>query len=316
MTDSLSFLMEHGLPLEEIERLMKRNNCTIDQLAEAAESIISRGESITASLGISPQDDVPSAPALIRACDVPYEPPRWTIAPYIQRGKGTLIQADNGIGKTAFVCAIAAHVTTGKPLLGIPITAPGDVLILSVEDDLPILRGRVEASGGDLTKCHFMANAAGMTFTSPEIEQAVKQIKAKMIVFDPLQAFMGAKVDMFRANETRPQLAKLFEMCDKNDCACIIIAHMGKGSGDKSPVNRALGSVDIPAAMRSVIQIIANPDNEQERIAVHVKCSNAPRGQSITYSIGDRGGVHWNGFSAMTGEDLMVVVKRKEKGIT
>lgn len=316
MTDSLSFLMEHGLPLEEIERLMKRNNCTIDQLAEAAESIISRGESITASLGISPQDDVPSAPALIRACDVPYEPPRWTIAPYIQRGKGTLIQADNGIGKTAFVCAIAAHVTTGKPLLGIPITAPGDVLILSVEDDLPILRGRVEASGGDLTKCHFMANAAGMTFTSPEIEQAVKQIKAKMIVFDPLQAFMGAKVDMFRANETRPQLAKLFEMCDKNDCACIIIAHMGKGSGDKSPVNRALGSVDIPAAMRSVIQIIANPDNEQERIAVHVKCSNAPKGQSITYSIGDRGGVHWNGFSAMTGEDLMAVVKRKEKGIT
>lgn len=138
MTDSLSFLMEHGLPLEEIERLKKRYNWTLDQLAEAAESIISRGESITASLGISPQDDVPSAPALIRACDVPYEPPRWTIAPYIQRGKGTLIQADNGIGKTAFVCAIAAHVTTGKPLLGIPITAPGDVLILSVEDDLPI----------------------------------------------------------------------------------------------------------------------------------------------------------------------------------
>ena len=26
-----------------------------------------------------------------------------------------------------------------------------------------------------------------------------------------------------RANETRPELAKLFEMCDRNDCACIII---------------------------------------------------------------------------------------------
>ena len=48
---------------------------------------------------------------------------------------------------------------------------------------------------------------------------------------------------------------------------------------------------------------------------VHVKCSNAPRGQSIAYTIGDRGGVHWIGFSPMTAEDLTIAVKRKEKGI-
>ena len=254
-------------------------------------------------------------PMLIKASDVPYEPPRWLIAPYIQKGKGTLIQADNGTGKTAFVCAIASHVTTGRPLLGIPVATPGNVLILSVEDDLPVLRGRIEASGGDLDKCHFLTNAAGLSFNSPEVEAAVKQIEAKLVIFDPLQAFMGAKVDMFRANETRPEFAKLFEMCARNDCACIIIAHTSKTAGEKSPVNRALGSVDIPAAMRSVLQIIKNPDNEYERIAVHVKCSNAPKGQSLVYSIGDRGGVQWVGFSPMTDDDLTTIVKRKEKGI-
>lgn len=257
----------------------------------------------------------PAKPRLVRACDVPYEPPRWTIAPYIQRGKGTLIQADNGIGKTAFVCAIAAHVSTGQALLDIPVETPGNVLLLSVEDDLPVLRGRIEASGGDLSKCHFLTNAAGLSFNSPKVEAATKEVQARLVIFDPLQAFMGAKVDMFRANETRPELAKLFEMCDRNDCACIIIAHTGKNAGDKSPVNRALGSVDIPAAMRSVLQIIENPDNELERIVVHVKCSNAPKGQSIVYSIGDRGGVQWIGFSPMTADDLIAVVKRKEKGI-
>lgn len=257
----------------------------------------------------------PTKPRLVRACDVPYEPPRWTIAPYIQRGKGTLIQADNGTGKTAFVCAIAAHVSTGRALLDIPVETPGNVLLLSVEDDLPVLRGRIEASGGDLDKCHFLTNAAGLSFNSPEVEKAVKQVQARLVIFDPLQAFMGAKVDMFRANETRPELAKLFEMCDRNDCACIIIAHTAKNTGDKSPVNRSLGSVDIPAAMRSVLQIIENPDNEYERIAVHVKCSNAPKGQSIVYTIGDRGGVRWIGFSPMTADDLTAVVKRKEKGI-
>lgn len=254
-------------------------------------------------------------PQLVRACDVPYEPPRWTIAPYIQRGKGTLIQADNGTSKTAFVCAIAAHVSTGRALLDIPVETPGNVLLLSVEDDLPVLRGRIEASGGDLSKCHFLTNAAGLSFNSPEVEEAVKQVQARLVIFDPLQAFMGANVDMFRANETRPELAKLFEMCDRNDCACIIIAHTAKNAGDKSPVNRALGSVDIPAAMRSVLQIIENPDNEYERIAVHVKCSNAPKGKSIAYTIGDRGGVQWIGFSPMTADDLTAVVKRKEKGI-
>ncbi len=254
-------------------------------------------------------------PSIVKASQVPYEPPRWTIAPYIQRGKGTLIQADNGTGKTAFVCAIAAHVSTGRALLDIPVETPGNVLLLSVEDDLPVLRGRIEASGGDLDKCHFLTNAAGLSFNSPDVEQAVKQVQARLVIFDPLQAFMGAKVDMFRANETRPELAKLFEMCDRNDCACIIIAHTAKNTGDKSPVNRALGSVDIPAAMRSVLQIIENPDNEYERIAVHVKCSNAPKGQSIVYTIGDRGGVQWIGFSPMTADDLTAVVKRKEKGI-
>ena len=184
--------------------------------------------------------------------------------------------------------------------------------MLSVEDDLPILRGRIETDGGDLTKCHFVTNAAGLTFTSPEIEAAVKEVRAKMVIFDPIQAFMGAGVDMFRPNETRPELAKLFEMCDRNDCSCAIVSHMGK-SGDKSPVNRSLGSVDIPAAMRSILELIHNPDNEEELIMVHVKCSNAPRGQSIVYTIGDRGGVHWVGFSDMTVEDLAVINKRKER---
>ena len=253
-------------------------------------------------------------PRLISAAEVPYSPPRWTIAPYFQRGKLTMIQGENGSGKTAFICGVAALVSTGSPLLGIPVTAPGDVLILSVEDDLPVLRGRIEADGGNLTKCHFMTNSAGLTFTSPEVEDAIRAINAKMVIFDPFQAFLGAGIDMFRANETRPKLAQLAEMCERNDCACAIIAHMSK-TGDKSPVNRSLGSVDIPAAMRSILQLTRNPDNDDECIMVHVKCSNAPRGRSVAYTIGDRGGVQWTGFSSMTPDDLNAITKRKERGV-
>lgn len=256
----------------------------------------------------------PQNPAVSCAADVPYEEPKWTIAPYFQRGKGTLIQGDSGSGKTAFVCAIAAHVSTGKPLLNSTVETPGNVLVLSVEDDQPILRGRIEASGGDLTKIFFHNNPAGLTFTSPEIWSIVKQYKIKLIIFDPFQAFLGSGIDMFRANETRPVLARLFELCDQEDCAVIIVAHTSKSS-DKSAVNRSLGSVDIPASMRSVMQLIRNPDNPDQCIMVHVKSSNAPRGRSIAYTIGDRGGVHWDGYSPITVEDLGSIAKREKKGI-
>ncbi len=230
-----AYLINHGLPLERIESL-KKGNVSYAEQALAIYAHLQRGGTMEELLKEEAMHDSPEPPqevkpTLIRASDVPYEPPRWLIAPYIQKGKGTLIQADNGTGKTAFVCAIAAHIFTGRPLLDIPITTPGDVLILSVEDDLPILRGRIEASGGDLTHCHFISNAAGLNFNSPEVESAIKQINAKLVIFDPLQAFMSAKVDMFRANETRPELAKLFDICDRNDCACIIIAHIGKSMG-------------------------------------------------------------------------------------
>ena len=90
--------------------------------------------------GLDEDEQKARGPRLISAAEVPYSPPRWTIAPYFQRGKLTMIQGENGSGKTAFICGIAALVSTGSPLLGIPVTAPGDVLLLSVEDDLPVLR--------------------------------------------------------------------------------------------------------------------------------------------------------------------------------
>ena len=268
-------------------------------------------------LKTTPEWTPPAAASLplICAADVEYSPPKWLISPYFQRGKGTLIQADPGTGKTAFMCAIAASVTTGAPIMGLNVETPGSVLMLSVEDDLGVLRGRISANNGDPNKVYFMPNAAEMTLNSPEIEQAIKQVGAKLLIFDPLQAFLGAKIDMFRANETRPALAKLFDMCDRNDCACAVISHMGKSSLGKSPVNQSLGSVDIPAAMRSVLHIARNPEDDTECIAVHVKSSNAPKGRSIAYGIVDRGGVEWHGFRDFSVEDLNAVQKRAEKGI-
>ncbi len=252
------------------------------------------------------------AKLFVNASDVEYTPPQWLIKPYIQMGKGTLIQADPGTGKTAFACAIAAAVTTGGSVCGSPVEIPGDVLMLSVEDDLGVLRGRIEANGGDVSRVHFLAGASQLRMDSHEIEDAIQMYQAKLLIFDPLQAFLGSKVDMFRANETRPILSRLFDMCTRNNCACVIIAHMSKSTLGKSPVNQSLGSVDIPAAMRSVIQIVRNPDQDDECVAVHIKSSNAAMGRSLAFAIGDRGGIHWRGYSDLTLANLNERTKAKK----
>lgn len=252
------------------------------------------------------------AKMFVNAAEVEYSPPQWLIKPYIQMGKGTLIQADPGTGKTAFACAIAAAVTTGGSVCGLPVEIPGDVLMLSVEDDLGVLRGRIEANGGDVRRVHFLAGASQLRMDSPGIEDAIQMYQAKLLIFDPLQAFLGAKVDMFRANETRPILSRLFDMCTRNNCACVIIAHLSKSTLGKSPVNQSLGSVDIPAAMRSVIQIVRNPDQDDECVAVHIKSSNAAMGKSLAFAIGDRGGIHWRGYSDLTLANLNERTKAKK----
>lgn len=53
---------------------------------------------------------------LIRMSDIETEQVQWLWYPFIPYGKITIIQGDPGEGKTSFVLAMIALLTTGKPL--------------------------------------------------------------------------------------------------------------------------------------------------------------------------------------------------------
>ncbi len=264
---------------------------------------------------VRPEELKEPQPNTVCFSGVEYQEPEWIIRPYFPQGKITISQGDSGVGKTAFACALAALVSTGSPLIEHDVQRPGNVLIISTEDDPSTLRGRIEASGGDLSRCFFIPEPANLTFNDPSIEASIKSLEARLVVFDPLQAFLGGKMDMFRANETRPVLAKLAEMAARTECAVVIISHMSKGSAGQNSLYRVLGSVDIAAAARSVLYIGRNPQDEDECVIVQIKCSNAKPGPSIAYSIGERGGVTWKGYSPLTVEDIEAAKKREERGV-
>ena len=63
-----------------------------------------------------------------------------------------------------------------------------------------------------------------------------------------------SNVDMNRANEVRPVFRKLEMIAEKTGCAIVLIGHLNKSSGTQSTY-RGLGSIDIMAAVRSLIFI-------------------------------------------------------------
>ena len=249
---------------------------------------------------------------LICVADVPDEDARFILKPYIPEGQLTLIQGNPGDGKTAFACWLAAGISTGRSLNGIP-CEQGNVLMLSVEDDMPVLKKRFVASGGDVHHCFFVSNAAGLNFNSPEIEEYIQDKNIRTVFFDPLQAFLGAKVDMNRANETRPVLAELKEMAQRNGCAVVIISHINKGMKDGLAIQRSLGSMDIPGACRSIMHIGRLEGDQDQRLMVHVKSSNAREGQSILFTIVTDGGVSFKEFTDKGYENLSELGRKTRK---
>ena len=109
------------------------------------------------------------------------------------------------------------------------------------------------------------------------------------MVIDTLQAFLGANVDMNRANEVRPVFRKLADIAQSTGCAIVMIGHLNKASGTQSTY-RGLGSIDIAAVVRSILFVGKVKDDPTTRVIVHEKSSLAPPGQALAFSLGDQKG--------------------------
>lgn len=139
---------------------------------------------------------------------------------------------------------------------------------------------------------------------NPLMEEAIIQTKARLVVLDPIQGFLGAGVDMHRANEIRPLMKRISVLAEKYQCAIILIGHMNKNSNGKSSY-RGLGSIDFQAAARSVLIVGRVKDEPEIRVICHVKSSLAPEGDAIAFRLDKEKGFHWIGKYDISADDLL-----------
>lgn len=244
---------------------------------------------------------------LIKMSSVEVEEIRWIWRPYIPCGKVTIIQGDPGEGKTTFVLAMIALLTQGNPLPEREISGERiNVIYQTAEDGLAdTIKPRLLAAGADCERVLVIDESENeLTFSDERLEKAIRKAGAKLIVLDPLQAYLGSDVDMHRANEIRPIFKRLCLMAEETGCAVILIGHMNKTQGAKSSY-RGLGSIDFRAAARSVLVVGRLKEEPTIRIVAHDKSSLAPEGKSIAFALDPDSGFQWKGYCETSVDELL-----------
>jgi hypothetical protein len=237
--------------------------------------------------------------------DVEPEQVEWLWHPYIPFGKLTILEGDPGLGKSWMTCAIATAVANGFGLPGIKVSDPRNVVMLSAEDGLgDTVRPRLESMRADLRR--IFAVDGVLTFDEigcVMLEEVVIKHRAQLVIIDPIVAYIGAEVDLHRANETRAVMARLARIAEKHVCAILALRHLTKGTGGKA-IYRGYGSIDITAAARSVLLVGADPDDESKRAIIQTKSNLAPKGTAIGYQLNAEG-FFWTGESDLTADRIL-----------
>lgn len=239
---------------------------------------------------------------LISMADVKTTQPEYLIEPYFPKGQLTVLAGVSGAGKTWFLVGIAALISSGRYFIteeeGVTNPRPpAKVIYLTQENDIDNISWRLDTTDairGNILGVESSTDSLGLpvTLSSGSIEETVKEVRPAMIIFDPIQSYLGAKVNMNAANEIRPILDRLIELGRKYQCSIVLVSHMSKKT-DLGALDRILGSSDIRNAARSILVVGYDPQDKNTRVLAHAKNSLGAPGPSITFHIDD-GGIHFD----------------------
>ena len=232
---------------------------------------------------------------------------QWLWHPYIPFGKLTIIQGDPGEGKTTLALRLAAACSTGISIPGMEPMEPFNVIYQSAEDGMgDTIKPRLMDAGADLDRVlSIVEDKKQLSLLDERIEKAIREHNARLMILDPIQGYIGSRVDINRANEIRTVLKSVSSVAERTGCAIVLIGHLNKASGSSSAY-RGLGSIDFRAAARSVLLIGRLKNDPTVRVIVHDKSSLAPEGKSLAFGLGDEEGFRWlDGYDGITAEELL-----------
>ena len=207
---------------------------------------------------------VSAGPVIKWGHDTPLGETNWLWKPLIPYESVTLIQGDGGDGKTTMILTIAAMVSRGvkPPTLFLGKLCPSvscppvTTFYLTSEDEIAdtTLRRFIRA-GGDTTRFAYSAELQHhMTLREDELRSAIAQTGCRLLIIDPLQAFLPEGTHLGNITKMRTVFTMLANLAKTTGVAIVLVGHLNKNESSKD-IHRGLGSIDIASAVRSVLMV-------------------------------------------------------------
>ena len=243
---------------------------------------------------------------MIRMSEVETQEVKWLWYPFIPYGKLTIIQGDPGDGKTTLVLNIAAKLSKGESLdSDMNVQEPVNVIYQTAEDGLAdTVKPRLELAEAVCERIMVIDETEkSLSMIDERLETAIKRTGARVLILDPIQAYLGGTMDMNRANEARDMTKRLSLLAEKYKCAILLIGHMNKAGGNKAAY-RGMGSIDFFAVARSVLLVGRIEGQKNTRAVVQIKNNLSAFGHSKAFELTEEG-FHWLGDYEITADELL-----------
>ena len=249
----------------------------------------------------------------------------WLWPSWLALGKLALMDGDPGLGKSAATLDLAARVSVGGVFPDGAECEPAGVVLLSAEDGLrDTIRPRLDAAGADVSRIVALAtvpdeNGHDRLLSIPEdiplIEKGIERVGARLVVVDPLMAFLSGETNSHRDQDVRRALAPLSGLAERTGACVLVVRHLNKAPGN-NPLYRGGGSIGIIGAARMAFVMGKDPQDENRRVLASTKQNLARSPKSLMFTLEEAESsavrVNWLGESEVSAHQLLATPREEE----
>ena len=188
----------------------------------------------------------------------------WCWKPYLPYGKVSQVVGSGGEGKTTMVLTVAALLSQGIAppalerghLLPSQPCEPVSTFYLTNEDEVAdsSLKRFIRAGGDDGRFFYSGELQEHMTLKREHLLEVIEKSKCRLLIVDPIQAFLPDGVNMNNTAKMRPLMTMLANVAKETGVAIVLVGHLNKNESSKL-INQVGGTADLAASVRSILLV-------------------------------------------------------------